>query len=93
MREEPPAPPPPRPDLVVDIQRELEFSNVEPETAQVWLDGALVGTVEDLELLVFHRPGTYYVRFVHPGRAPLLVEVRVSPQAREEAHELELELR
>jgi hypothetical protein len=77
---------------VVSCRLELELDDVEPEEAQVWLDGRLVGTVEDLESLRFYEPGRYMVRFTHEGYHPRLVEVNVAPDARRKAYELELEL-
>jgi hypothetical protein len=89
--ERPRAPPQPAADQVVAC-RELIELDVDPSEAQVWVDGRFRGTADELEEIVFDRPGTYRIRFVMPGYHPQTVEVHVAPDARRKAQEVEVEL-
>jgi hypothetical protein len=95
--EEPAPPPPPRPvpppapaDQVIVGRSELEL-DVAPSEAQVWLDGRFLGTVEQVDTMVF-EPGVHRVRFVHPGYLPHTVEVHIGTDARRKHRQIEVEM-
>ena len=50
---------------------------VQPSSAQIFVDGQFVGTVDDLRSELAVAPGVHRVEFRAPGYDPLVVDVRV----------------
>jgi serine/threonine-protein kinase len=90
---QPPAPPPPREDVVARVRarRGVEF-DVSPDDAQVFLDGRLLGIVDDLGEYEITTPGRHFMRFTAPGHKPALVEIEITQEVRTRWAELEVEL-
>ena len=77
---EAPAPyeaPPAAPDEAATI-----LLQVQPTSAQIFVDGEFVGTVDDLQSALIVAPGVHRVEFRAPGYDPLVVDVRVAPGGR-----------
>ena len=77
---EAPAPyeaPPAAPDEAATI-----LLQVQPTSAQIFVDGEFVGTVDDVQSAVTVAPGVHRVEFRAPGYDPLVVDVRVAPGGR-----------
>jgi len=69
--------PPPSPDDAATI-----VLQVQPASAQVFVDGAFVGTVDDLQSALTVAPGVHRVEFRASGYDPIVVDVRVAPGGR-----------
>jgi eukaryotic-like serine/threonine-protein kinase len=97
-----PAPPPPPPEPAIPvIPEDLRFSaqrgfelEVDPEEAEVWVDGRSYGAAErwDGRPALELGPGRHLVRLTHPEYHPMVIELRVSPEADDELAEVEVEL-
>src|ERR1051326_5594715 len=68
---------PPAPDEAATI-----VLQVQPTSAQVFVDGEFVGTVDDLQSAVTVAPGVHRVAFRAPGFDPIVVDIRVAPGGR-----------
>jgi len=68
---------PPSPDEAATI-----VLQVQPTSAQVFVDGEFVGTVDDLQSAVTVAPGVHRVEFRAPGFDPIVVDIRVAPGGR-----------
>ena len=55
---------------------------VQPSSAQIFVDGEFVGTVDDFQSGLIVAPGVHRVEFRAPGFDPLVVDVRVAPGGR-----------
>jgi hypothetical protein len=95
---EPPAPqpapqPPPSENVSsrVRARRGVEF-DVSPGDAQVYLDGRLLGVVDDLGEYEITTPGRHFLRFTAPGHRPAVVEVEITQDVRTRWAEIEVEL-
>jgi hypothetical protein len=72
--------------------------NISPDQARVFLDGRYAGVSDDWDdsgggsLLVWNTPGRHRIRVAYPGHRDLLVDVTVTPGAREEKVEIEQKL-
>jgi hypothetical protein len=67
---------------------------VDPEEAEVWVDGRSMGPAFEHEgdpPLVL-SPGRHLVRLTHPGYKPMVIELTVSPEADDRIGEVEIEL-
>ncbi|HEV8629344.1 MAG TPA: serine/threonine-protein kinase [Thermoanaerobaculia bacterium] len=93
----PPTPPPPqRPSEPEPVQRlrcrkGVDF-DVNPDEAEVFVNGVDVGNADDLGHYTFTAPGHYRIRLVYPGYKPAIVDVDVSPEADDKNVDLEVEL-
>jgi hypothetical protein len=92
-----PSPPRPRPTppIVATYQCRVGVKfDVEPEEAEIAVDGRSIGTVEDLdgEPYIFERPGSYYVRIERVGYRTLWVKVVCRAEADEDYYEIDREL-
>jgi hypothetical protein len=80
----PPPPPQPREEVSQHLRCRLgvEF-DVAPGEAQVYLDGRLLGTADDVDQYdMSAMPGTHLIRLTAAGYKPVTVEVEVAPNAR-----------
>jgi eukaryotic-like serine/threonine-protein kinase len=92
----PPATQPPPPQEPVSqhlrCRRGVEF-DIAPGDAQVYLDGRLLGTADEVEQYeMSSMPGRHLLRFTAPGYKPVTVEVEVSPTVRGRWTEVEVEM-
>jgi len=55
---------------------------VQPSSAQIFVDGEFVGTVDDHASGLVVAPGVHRVEFRAPGFDPVVVDVRVAPGGR-----------
>ena len=55
---------------------------LQPTSAQIFVDGEFVGTVDDLQSALIVAPGVHRVEFRAPGYDPIVVDVRVAPGGR-----------
>jgi len=91
-----PPPPPQAPQEAVSqhlrCRRGVEF-DVAPGDAQVYLDGRLLGTADEVEQYeMSSMPGRHLLRFTAPGYKAVTVEVEVSPDVRGRWTEVEVEM-
>lgn len=86
--------PRPTPPIVATYQCRVGVKfDVEPEEAEVAVDGRAIGTVEDLDDgYTFEQAGTYYLRFEEQGYKTLWVKVVCRPEAEEDYYEISREL-
>ncbi|HEV8241400.1 MAG TPA: protein kinase [Thermoanaerobaculia bacterium] len=80
----PPPPPQPREEISQHLRCRLgvEF-DVAPGEAQVYLDGRLLGTADDVDQYDLSAlPGLHLIRLTAQGYKPVTVEVEVGPHAR-----------
>ena len=81
---QPPPPPEPREEVSQHLRCRLgvEF-DVAPGEAQVYLDGRLLGTADDVDQYdLSSLPGRHLIRLTAAGYKPVTVEVEVAPNAR-----------
>ncbi len=83
---QPPPPPPPQPREEISqhlrCRLGVEF-DVAPGEAQVYLDGRLLGTADDVDQYdLSAMPGVHLIRLTAQGYKPVTVEVEVAPNAR-----------
>ncbi|HET9768555.1 MAG TPA: hypothetical protein VFS60_17045, partial [Thermoanaerobaculia bacterium] len=92
---QPPPPPHPPQEAVsqhLRCRRGVEF-DIAPGEAQVYLDGRLLGTADEVEQYeMSSMPGRHLLRFTAPGYKPVTVEVEVSPTVRGRWTEVEVEM-
>jgi serine/threonine-protein kinase len=87
----PPRPPEPEAALRLRCRKGVDF-DVNPDEAEVFVNGVDVGNADDLDHYDFPAPGHYRIRLVYPGFKPAFVDVDVSPDADDKNVDLELEL-
>ena len=98
---EPPPPPTPTPTPPIEAtfvcSSGAEF-HVNPEEAEVTLNGRMIGLADDWDdagggrTWIFEHPGTYYARLASAGRRTAWVKLVVEPGAREEVCDVDLKL-
>jgi len=87
--------PQPTPPIVATYQCRVGVKfDVEPEEAEIAVDGRSIGTVEDLdgEPYTFEGPGSYYVRIEREGYVTMWVKVVCREGADEDYYEIERDL-
>ena len=79
-----PPPPPPREEVSQHLRCRLGVElDVAPGEAQVYLDGRLLGTADDVDQYdMSAMPGRHLIRLTAAGYKPVTVEVEVAPNAR-----------
>ncbi len=97
----PPAPPttaaaPPRaaaenPSIELRAKSGVEL-DVDPDDAEVFVDGRDLGTADDVDTYTFPTPGRHLIRLVYPGYKPVLAVVVVTPDADDDDVELEVDM-
>jgi hypothetical protein len=100
----PAAPEPPAftpPETVSEVYRcrsGVEF-NVDPEEAEVAIDGVVIGIADDWDgkgggqVYTFDKPGTYYARLAHAGYVTAWVKIEVSSSAKDRYADIDTELK
>jgi len=98
---EPPPPPTPTPTPPIEAtfvcSSGAEF-HVNPEEAEVTLNGRMIGLADDWDdagggrTWIFEHPGTYYARLSAAGRRTAWVKLVVEPGARDEVCNVDLKL-
>ncbi len=84
-------------NLTLSARRTVRI-NVSPDQARVFLDGKLIGISDDWDdsgggsLVTFDKDGTHRFRFAYPGLRDLIVDVNVSPGAKDEQVEIEAKM-
>ncbi len=68
-----------RPDLA-SRRYGMVKTDIEPEEAEVWLDGTYIGTADDFDGFpdyLYLRPGSYHVEFRHPRYETLAMDLKI----------------
>ncbi|MGE5346352.1 MAG: protein kinase domain-containing protein, partial [Acidithiobacillales bacterium] len=89
---------PPKPEATYAVKRIVKL-NVSPIQARVFLDGKYIGICDDWDgagggaLLFFHGTEKHRIRFAYPGYSDLIVGFDVSPEARDDKVEVQLDMK